>query len=230
MLEQSLLLKGKMKSQNQPYNKEVATIKHPRSQGFWSVRSARITSKRNRQMQDTLNEPARLVMDYCLEHNIKAQVFGWDTTVKQNSNLATKTNQRFMQLLTARLKNHIKQLCEYYGMQLVEIEEAYISQASFLNTHPLSKYGETKYSEKPNSLVFKDKRVKRGMFRTTAGTIIDANANNRVNTLTKLELQLGANLAKPCKALLIVPPRLHVWETKVKKRRDMTEAAPVQTA
>jgi hypothetical protein len=139
--------------------------------------------------------------------------------------LATKINERFMQLLTARLKNHIKQVCEYYGMQFIEIEEAYISQASFLNTHPLSKYG-----EKPNRLVFKEKRLKRGMFRTSAGTVINANANNAANILTKLELQLGLNLAKPCKALLIVPPRLHVWETKVKKRRDVTEAAPVRTA
>ncbi len=225
MLEESLLLKGKMKSQNQPYNKEVATIKHAKPQGFWSVRSARITSKRNRQMRDTLNKPARLLMDYCLEHNIKAEVFGWNSGVKQNSNLATKINERFMQLLTARLKNHIKQVCEYYGMQFIEIEEAYISQASFLKAHPLSKYG-----EKPNRLVFKEKRLKRGMFRTSAGRVINADANNAANILTKLELQLGLNLAKPCKALLIVPPRLHVWETKVKKRRDVTEAAPVRTA
>lgn len=218
-----------MKSQNQPYNKDnkdVATIKHPsKSQGFWSVRSARITSKRNRQMRDTLNKPARLVMDYCLEHNIKTELFGWDTGVEQNSNLATQTNQPFMQLLTARLKNHVKQLCEYYGMQFIELEEAYISQASFLNTHPLSKYG-----EKLNKLVFQEKRVKRGMSCTSTGTVINADANNPANILTKLELQLGLNLAKPCKALLIVPPRLHVWETKVKKRRDVAEAAPVQTA
>ncbi|WP_143172797.1 transposase [Scytonema sp. HK-05] len=164
-------------------------------------------------------------MDYCLEHNIKAEFFGWNRGSQQNSNLATKINQPFMELLTARLKNHIKQLCEFYGMQFVEIDKTYISQPSFLNTYPLSKYG-----EKPKSLVFKDKRVKRGIFRTNAGTAINTGVNKTANILTKLELQLGLNLAKPSRALLIVPPKLHVWETKVKKRRDMTEAVPKRTA
>ena len=176
-------------------------------------------------MRDALNKSTRLVMDYCLEHNIKTEVFGWNTGVKQNSNLGTKINQQFMQLLTARLKNHIKQLCEFYEMQFVETEEAYISQPSFLNTHPVPKYG-----EKSNSLVFKGKRVKRGMFRTHAGAVINADVNAAANILTKVELQLGLNLAKACRTLFTVPPKLHVWETKVKKRRDVAEAAPVRTA
>lgn len=216
--------KSKMKSQNQPYNKEVATVKHPKFQGFWSVRNAYITSKRNRQIRSSLNKSAKLFIDHCLEHNSKIEAFGWNTGVKQSINLSYQINQQFMQLLTARFKNHIKQLFKHCRMQFVESQQIQISQAPFLNIHSLSKYSQK------NSFVHKQKRLKPMRIRTSADSVINAHAKNAANILTKLELQLGLNLVKPDRALSVVPPRLHVWETKVKKRRDFTEAAPVQTA
>ena len=216
--------KSKMKSQNQPYNKEVATVKHPSSQSFWSIRNAHITSKRNRQIQSNLNKSTRLFIDHCLEHNSKIEAFGWKSGVKQSINLSYQINQPFMQLLTSRFKNHIKQLFKHCRKQFVESQQTQISQAPFLNTHSLSKYSQK------NSFVHKQKRLKSLRIRTSADSVNNANAKNATNILTTLELQLGLNLVKPYRALSIVPPRLHVWETKVKKRRDFTEAAPVQTA
>ncbi len=48
----SFIIDGKhIKSKNQWYNKQIATIKENKPQGFWSKRLARITEKRNRQMR-----------------------------------------------------------------------------------------------------------------------------------------------------------------------------------
>ncbi|MDJ0515886.1 MAG: transposase [Trichodesmium sp. MO_231.B1] len=52
----SFIIDGKhLKSKNQWYNKQIATIKEGKPQGFWSKKLARITEKRNRQMRDAVN-------------------------------------------------------------------------------------------------------------------------------------------------------------------------------
>ncbi|MEA5471457.1 transposase, partial [Spirulina sp. 06S082] len=59
----SFIVDGKhLKSVNQWYNKQIATIKENKPQGFWSKRLSRITEKRNRQMRDAVNKAARLVI------------------------------------------------------------------------------------------------------------------------------------------------------------------------
>lgn len=61
------MIDGKhLKSVNQWYNKQVATIKENKPQGFWAKKLASITEKRNRQMRDAVNKAARLVINHCL--------------------------------------------------------------------------------------------------------------------------------------------------------------------
>ncbi|MEQ9545623.1 MAG: hypothetical protein RIK85_06415, partial [Marinobacter sp.] len=51
---------------------------------------------------------------------------------KDGIELGKKTNQEFVQIPTARLKNRIEQLCEQYGIQFVETEEIYTSKLVLL--------------------------------------------------------------------------------------------------
>ncbi|MDJ0515887.1 MAG: IS200/IS605 family accessory protein TnpB-related protein [Trichodesmium sp. MO_231.B1] len=76
---------------------------------------------------------ARLIINYCLKHGIGTVVFGWNQGQKQSIELGAKTNQKFVQIPTARLKERIEQLCNLYGLQFVLTEESYTSQASFLD-------------------------------------------------------------------------------------------------
>jgi IS605 OrfB family transposase len=122
----------KLKSLNQGYNKRVATLKENQPQGFWSKQLASLTEKRNRQMRDAVNKAARIVVNHCLENAIGTIVFGWNTGQKDGANMGKKTNQKFVQIPTAKLKTRIAQLCEQYGLQFVENEEAYTSKASFV--------------------------------------------------------------------------------------------------
>ncbi|WP_340643432.1 IS200/IS605 family accessory protein TnpB-related protein, partial [Phormidium pseudopriestleyi] len=111
-------------------------------QGFWSKQLARVTETRNRQMRDAVNKAARLVINHCLENQSQTVVFGWNKGQKDSINLGDNTNQKFVQIPTARLKDRIKQLCEQYGIKCVETEESYTSKASFLDPHELPKFGE----------------------------------------------------------------------------------------
>lgn len=120
----SFIVDGRhVKSLNRWDNKQVSTLKENKPQGFWSNRLAAITEKRNRQMRDAINKAARLVINHCLEHRIGTVVFGWNQGQRQKVELG-KTTQFFVQIPTARLKERISQLCQQYGIQFVETEEA----------------------------------------------------------------------------------------------------------
>lgn len=77
-----------------------------------------------------------------LSNRIGTLVFGWNKSQKQNANIGKKTNQKFVQIPTARLKERIKQLCDIYGIIFEETEESYTSKSSFLDADTIPVYGE----------------------------------------------------------------------------------------
>ena len=96
--------------------------------------------------------------------------------------MGKKTNQNFVQIPTARLKNRIAQLCEQQGIKFVEIEESYTSKASFVDRDFLPIIG-----EKPDGWKETGRRVKRGLYRTGAKNwYINADCNAAANILRKV--------------------------------------------
>jgi putative transposase len=221
----SFIVDGRqVKSLNQWYNKQVSVFKEGKLQGYWDERLAQITEKRNRQMRDAVNKAARLVVDHCIEHRIGTIVFGWNQGQRQEATLG-KTTQSFVQIPTAKLKERVKQLCEQYGIKFVETEESYTSKTSFLDGDFLPTFG-----AKPERWTPSGKRVKRGMYRTGTGKLINADLNGAANILRKVETQLGLCLVKVCRRVLTLATRFRIWETKAKKRREVALALPVATA
>ncbi len=92
-------------------------------------------------MRDAVNKAARLLINYCLENGIGRIVFGWNKGQKDGIDIGAKNNQKFVQVPTAKLKERIKQLCEQYGIEFIETEESYTSQASFLDDDFLPTFG-----------------------------------------------------------------------------------------
>lgn len=213
----------KVKSLNQWYNKRVSVLKEGKQQGYWDDQLANITEKRNRQMRDAVNKAAKLVVDHCIKHQIGTAIFGWNQGQKQEATLG-KTTQSFVQIPTAKLKERVKQLCDEYGIKFVETEESYTSKASFLDGDFLPTYGEKPETWKPSG-----KRVKRGMYRTRTGKLINADLNGAANIMRKVETQLGLNLVKVCRQVLTLCTRILVWETKTKKRNGAALAHRVAT-
>ncbi|MFH7027539.1 MAG: RNA-guided endonuclease InsQ/TnpB family protein [Heteroscytonema crispum UTEX LB 1556] len=213
----------KVKSLNQWYNKRVSTLKEGKPQGYWDDQLAQITEKRNRQMRDAVNKAAKLVVDHCINHQIGTVVFGWNQGQKQETQLG-KTTQSFVQIPTAKLKERVKQLCEYHGIQFVETEESYTSKSSFLDSDFLPTFGAKPEGWKPSG-----KRVKRGMYRTGKEILINADLNGAANIMRKVETQLGLSLVKVCRQVLTLATRYRIWETKTKKRNRAALAPCVAT-
>lgn len=224
----------KVKSLNQLYNKQVATIKEGKPQGYWDEGLAFITEKRNRQMRDAINKAARLVVNNCLENGYGVLVFGWGDGIKTSINLGSKTNQEFVLIPTSRLKDRIEQLCIEYGIEFIETEESYTSKTSFLDGDFLPTRGEKPASWKPSGK--RGKRVKgklnnlgRGGYLTAKGWKINADCNGAVNILRKVTTQLDLNLAKVARGALTLPQRYDPFKSLKKSYRERA-VARLQTA
>ena len=195
-----------LKSLNQFYNKQIANIKEGKRQGFWSRKLATITEKRNRQVRDAINKAARLVINHCIENGIGTLVFGWNQGQKDGASMGKKTNQKFVQIPTGRLKDRISQLCEQYGIQFVETEESYTSKASFLDSDTLPTYG-----EKPERWKESGRRVQRGLYRSANTKYLNADCNGAANILRKVAATLGLCLEGVSSGALTTPYRIRLW-------------------
>jgi IS605 OrfB family transposase len=203
----SFIVDGKhLKSINQGYNKRVAFLMEGKANGYWSKRLAGLTERRNRQMRDAINKAARKVIAHCLENRIGTVVFGWNKGQKESANMGSKTNQKFVQIPTGRLKDRIAQLCEQYGLSFVETEESYSSKASFVDNDSLPTFG-----EKPEGWHPSGKRVKRGLYRTAQGWLINADCNAAANIGRKVAMMLGLDLSGISRGDLSAPLRLKLW-------------------
>lgn len=203
----SFIVDGRhLKSLNQGYNKRVAFLMEGKSNDFWSKRLANLTERRNRQMRDAVNKAARKVIDHCLKNRIGTVVFGWNKGQKQSANMGSKTNQKFVQVPTGRLKDRIAQLCERYGLRFVETEESYSSKASFVDNDLLPTFG-----EKPEGWLPSGRRIKRGLYRTTKGWLINADCNGCGNIGRKVAVMLGLDLSGIGRGELSAPLRLKLW-------------------
>jgi len=208
----------KVKSQNQWYNKQIANLKTGKPQGFWTAELANIAERRNRQMRDAVNKAARYVINWCIYNQVGTIVFGWNQRHKDSINIGKKNNQEFVQIPTAKLKQRIDQLCQQYGIDFVETEESYTSKSSFLDNDILPTYDERL---KEQEYRFSGKRgerkrgkhhnLGRGGYRTKAGIRINSDCNGAANILKKVATQLGLDLAKVGRAVLILPRRINVF-------------------
>lgn len=203
----SFIIDGRhLKSINQGYNKKVAGLMKGKANGFWSKRLANLTEKRNRTMRDAINKTARKVINHCLNNNIGTVIFGWNKGQKDSINLGKKTNQKFVQIPTGRLKERIKQLCEQYGIRFVETEESYTSKASFVDNDFIPKFG-----ERPEGWKSSGKRIKRGLYRTAQGWLINSDCNGSVNIGRKVATMLKLDFSGVGRGALSAPLRIKIW-------------------
>jgi putative transposase len=178
-----------MKAMNQLWNKKVATRKEGKPTGYWDSWLDRVTRKRNHQMRDGVNKAAKLIVDHCLKYGIGNLVIGWNQGFKSNADMGKLNNQKFVQMPLGKLKERLSQLCNLHGIKFTETEEAYTSQSSFLDGDSLPRYGE-KLSEWKAS----GKRIKRGLYRSANGAVVNADLNGAANILRKVASKLGVNL------------------------------------
>ncbi|NEQ83330.1 MAG: IS200/IS605 family element transposase accessory protein TnpB [Moorea sp. SIO2I5] len=211
----SLIIDGrKLKSMNQGYARLVSKHKTGKPDVYWDTNLDRVQRKRNNQMRDSINKAARFIINRCLTDGIGNIVIGWNERQKNGSIMGKRGNQNFVVIPTKRLINRLEQLCPEYGIKLTVTEESYTSKASFLDEDSLPKHGEKPSGWKPSG-----KRVRRGLYKSSKGYLVNADCNGAGNIARKVAVQLGLDLTKAGRGALTLPHRYDIFNSLKKSYR-----------
>ncbi len=177
-----LLINGKpLKSLNQFYNKRRSFLQSLlKGNGQSSQRISRLTRCRNQKVDDYLHKASRYLVNLLISEEITTLVIGYNPSWKQEIELGKVNNQKFVTIPHRRLIYMITYKCQKEGIEVIITEESYTSVSNFLNLDPLPVYGEEK--EKP---VFTGKRIKRGLYKTDQGFLVQADVIGSYNILRK---------------------------------------------
>ena len=174
----SFIVNGRpVKSVNHYYNKKLAELKsqiETRHDKKSSNRIQRLTFKRNQKIDDYLHKSSRYVINQLVSNHINTLIVGKNKEWKQEVNLGKKNNQNFTQIPHARFIEMLSYKAKLEGINVIVQEESYTSKCSFLDNEVIGKHEE-----------YAGKRIKRGLFRSAQGLLINADVNGALNILKK---------------------------------------------
>ena len=181
----SFIIDGrKLKSINQYYNKtnaKLQSIKDKQKIEHITLRQKRIARKRNTRIEDYLSKVARIIVNYCLNNDIGKIILGYNEDFQRNSNIGSINNQNFVNIPYGKLRDKLIYLCKLYGIEFKLQEESYTSKASFFDGDKIPVYDK----ENPQEYIFSGRRIKRGLYQTSKGKLINADCNGALNILRK---------------------------------------------
>jgi len=193
-----IIINGKpIKSINQFYNKKRAEIQSELAKtnqrtskacpgcGAYRRELMGITDWRNEKISDYMHKTSRFVINYCLDNKIGHIVIGKNSGWKKEINIGKRNNQNFVSIPFDRLIQQIQYKAQLVGIEVTIQEESYTSKCSALDLEEIGKHENHAYA---------GKRVKRGLFRTALGLLINADVNGALNILRKV---IGDTFLKP---------------------------------
>lgn len=182
----SFIIDGrKIKSINRWYNKRNAYLQSIKDKQKNTVKITKKqvinTRKRNNRINDYMNKSARYIINYCINNDIGTLICGYNQGFKDEINLGNKNNQTMVQIPYAKFVSKLKYMAELVGIDFIVQEESYTSKASFFDNDDIPLYNTSERVE----YTFSGKRVKRGLYKTSNGKLINADVNGALNILKK---------------------------------------------
>ena len=186
--DRPVIINGKpLKSINQYYNKARAHMQKEAKvyNGKNSIkRMNKLTAKRNRKIKDYMHKASRKIVELAVSSDVGLIVIGANEGWKQKVHMGNITNQNFVSIPYKTLINMIEYKAKLEGIEVRIVSESYTSGTSFLD------------GEKPTKDYYdKSRRVKRGLFRSNNGILINADINAAYQMI-----KLGSTRAIPIKA------------------------------
>ena len=172
----------RLKSINQWFNKKNARLQSIKDKQHLGMnptnRQKAMAHKRNNRINDYMNKAARIVIDYCIDHDIGTLVVGYNETFQKDSNIDTRN---FMNIPYEMLIGKLEYLCELNGITFVMQEESYTSKASFWDQDAIPVYN----CDDGKEYRFSGKRIHRGQYKTATGKVLNADVNGALNIMSK---------------------------------------------
>ena len=165
-----------IKSINQFYNKRKAELQ--RIYDLQGIKDGdklrRLRVKRDKKANNWVHKLTRWIVDWCIKHNIGTIIVGHNKNWKQGVRLGKRNNQNFVLIPFFEIIQKVAYKAEEVGITLKEQEEAHTSKCSFLDKEPIEHHS-----------IYIGKRIKRGLFKTAKGILINADVNAGYNIIKK---------------------------------------------
>ena len=168
--DRPVIINGKpLKSINQYYNKAKAHMQKEAKVYNGKNRTKRmnkLTAKRNRKIKDYMHKASRKIVDMAVSSGVGLIVIGVNHGWKQEVHMGNITNQNFVSIPYKTLTDMIVYKARLEGIEVKTVRESYTSGTSYLD------------GEKPAREYYdKARRVKRGLFKSNSGILINADIN-----------------------------------------------------
>lgn len=176
------IINGKpLKSINQFFNKKLGKLQSERPLkgekqdfNYNSSKIDNLSHKRKNKINDFLHKVSTYLVDFCVKHKIGTIVVGRNKEWKDSIQLGRFANQKIVYIPFYKLFKMLEYKCKRIGINLVEQEESYTSKCDSLSFERIEFHKD-----------YLGKRIKRGMFKSGIGKVINADINGALNILRK---------------------------------------------
>jgi len=171
-----------IKSINRYFNKRKAFLQSIYDrQGYKNTNNLiALSRRRDNRINNFFNLAVKYIVKYALKHNIATIVMGDFSGSKQSINIGKANNQNFVSIPFYKFKQKLASKCEEFGIQVVHQDESYTSKASFLDRDDMPLSYDSKINYQGSG-----KRIKRGLYRSAQGYLLNADVNGAANILVK---------------------------------------------
>lgn len=169
-----LIISGKkIKSINCYFNKMIGEAQSKlRPETYRSARLDRLWTKRENKLSYEMHVISKFVANLLDESGCCKVVIGDNKGQKQEIKIGRQNNRKFVQIPHQKLFQMIEYKCKKRGIEVILREESYTSKASFIDNDFIPVY-----ETKDKKYEFSGKRIKRGVYKTSAGKKINADVN-----------------------------------------------------
>lgn len=176
----AVLIDGKrLKSINQYYNKKRSCLQSKLEKVNGKKNSRRLMSlarKRNNKVKDYLHKASKEIIDICIEDNITTLIVGHNDGWKQEVNIGKRNNQNFVYIPFDNFISMLKYKSERQGLRFIIVNESHTSKCSSYDLEEICHHDN-----------YVGKRVKRGLFKTKEGILLNADINGSYNIMRKVK-------------------------------------------
>lgn len=182
---ENVIINGKpVKSINQYYNKKYAkykSIQDTKCKTAYTKKLQNLKIKRENKLNDYLHKTSRYIVNHLVSNNINTLIIGYNKEWKQETNIGKVNNQKFIQIPYLKFVNQLQYKCKLEGINVIIQEESYTSKSSFIDNDFIPSFKSTTEL----NYKFSGKRIKRGLYKSLSGRLINADLNGSLNILRK---------------------------------------------
>jgi putative transposase len=168
-----------LKAINQFYNKRKAFLMQCVGDKGTSRKLQALERNRNNKMRTLMGQASSYIIKWAIKNKADTIVIGanedWKRDMKKERRMGVKTRQSFQYIPFKSFRDKIASKCEDNGIIYKETEESHTSKCSFIDNENIEHHDQ-----------YAGKRIKRGLFKSSNGSMINADVNGGYNIIKKV--------------------------------------------